>query len=366
MPERIKELNEALGDRYRVEREAGAGGMATVYLAQDLKHERQVAVKVFHPEVSSSLGHERFLREVQISAKLNHPHILTLIDSGQVGDLLYYVIPYVEGESLRQRIEREGPLDVEDAVGLIGQITAALDYAHGQGVIHRDIKPENILIHRGEAMVSDFGIAVGLEAANTERLTVTGASLGTPFYMSLEQVGSDGELDVRSDIYALGCVAHEMLAGEPPFTGTSAQVVLAKILTADPTPLSEIREDVSAEASEAIVKTLARAPGDRFATAGEFGTALHDAIMGQLADAGSGRGSDFRWTIAVATIAVLALLGWQLLGPAEERFAELAVEIQEMTDQRAYESAFAVAVQGLPSDPRFEEVWRTFSRQVIV
>lgn len=190
---------------------------------------------------AQDLGHERFLRQIKISARLNHPHILTLIDSGQVGDILYYVVTYLEGETLRQRIELDGQMDLEEAVGLTGQITAALDYAHGQGVIHRDIKPENILIHRGEAIVSDFGIAVGLETAKTGRLT---------------------------------------------FTGTSAQVVLAKILTADPTPLSEVREDISAEASVDIVEALACAPEDRFATAGEFGTALHDAILGSLADAG--------------------------------------------------------------------------------
>ena len=370
MAERIKELNEALGDRYRVEREVGAGGMATVYLAQDLKHDRQVAVKVFHPEVSSAVGHERFLREIQISARLNHPHILTLIDSGEVGDILYYVIPYVEGESLRQRIEREGPLDVEDAVGLIGQITAALDYAHGEGVIHRDIKPENILIHRGEAMVSDFGIAVGLEAAKTGRLTATGTSLGTPFYMSPEQVESDAELDVRSDIYAIGCVAYEMLAGEPPFTGPSAQVVLAKILTADPTPLSEVREDVPAEASEVIVKALARAPEDRFATAGEFGTVLHDAVLGQLANAGRGRGSDFRWTIAVAIIAVLALLGWQLLVP---RGSGAAVDsaLAEI-DQRMIEQDFigawrlAAEIEDEASDSTMERIWPEVSSQGMI
>ena len=384
MPERIEELNEALGDRYRVEREVGAGGMNTVYLAQDLKHDRQVAVKVFHLEVSSSVGHERFLREVQISARLNHPHILTLIDSGQVGDLLYYVMPYVEGESLRQRIEREGPLDVEEAVGLIGQITAALDYAHGQGVIHRDIKPENILIHRGEAMVSDFGIAIGLESAKTGRLTATGTLLGTPFYMSPEQVESDADLDVRSDIYALGCVAHEMLAGEPPFTGTSAQVVLAKILTADPTTLSEVREDVSAEAAEVIVKALARAPEDRFATAGDFGAALHDAILGSLADAGRGRGSDIKWTIAAASIAVL---GWQLFRPrgsdasVDSALAEidqtlvegnwigtwrLAAEIEDEASDSTMERVWAeVSSQGtIVSDPEGASVsWRAFNSQ---
>ena len=301
-----------------------------------------------------------------------------------MGDLLYYVMPYVEGESLRQRIEREGPLDVEEAVGLIGQITAALDYAHGQGVIHRDIKPENILIHRGEAMVSDFGIAIGLESAKTGRLTATGTLLGTPFYMSPEQVESDADLDVRSDIYALGCVAHEMLAGEPPFTGTSAQVVLAKILTADPTTLSEVREDVSAEAAEVIVKALARAPEDRFATAGDFGAALHDAILGSLADAGRGRGSDIKWTIAAASIAVL---GWQLFRPrgsdasVDSALAEidqtlvegnwigtwrLAAEIEDEASDSTMERVWAeVSSQGtIVSDPEGASVsWRAFNSQ---
>ena len=367
MSERIQELNEALGDRYRVEREVGAGGMATVYLAQDLKHDRQVAVKVLHPEVSSSVGHERFLREIKISASLNHPHILTLIDSGQVGDVLYYVVPYVEGETLKQRIERDGRMELEEAVRLIGQITAAVDYAHEQGVLHRDIKPENILIHRGEAMVSDFGIAVGLDAAKTGRLTATGTSLGTPFYMSPEQIESDAELDVRSDIYAIGCVAHEMLAGEPPFTGPSTQVVLAKILTADPAPLSEVREDVSAEASEVIVKALARAPEERFATAGEFGAALHHAVLGSLADAGGRRGNNFRWTAVAASIAVLALLGWQLLTPRGSGASvdSALAEIDEMQIDRDWIGAWLLAgeIEDEVSDSTIARIWSEVSIQ---
>ncbi len=223
MTEIISRLSTALADRYAIDREIGAGGMATVYLAEDLKHRRPVAVKVLHPHLAGSLGPERFLREIRIAARLQHPHIVPLYDSGQAGDLLYYVMPYVEGESLRQRLERERQLPLEDAVLVARAVAAALDYAHRQQVVHRDIKPENVMLHDGEAMVTDFGIAKALTAAAADSLTQTGTAVGTPAYMSPEQASGEVELDARSDIYSLGAMLYEMLSGVTPFTGPTVQ-----------------------------------------------------------------------------------------------------------------------------------------------
>ena len=210
---------DALGDRYVGERELGRGGMATVWLARDLKHGRLVALKVLRPEVGAILGGDRFLREIQLTAGLQHPHILPLLDSGEAGGFLYYVMPYVEGESLRQRLSREGQLPLDEALRFTREVAEALDYARDQGIIHRDIKPENILLSRGHALVADFGIALAVSSAGRERLTETGLSLGTPAYMSPEQATADPKLDGRSDQYSLACVVYEMLAGEPPYTG---------------------------------------------------------------------------------------------------------------------------------------------------
>ena len=224
VPER---LVAALADPYAFERDLGAGGMATVYLADDLKHERKVAVKVLKPELAAVVGGERFLSEIRTTANLQHPHILPLFDSGQDDGFLWYTMPYVEGETLRDRLDREKQLSIEDAVGLTRKVGSALDYAHRHGVVHRDIKPANILIHDGEPQVSDFGIALAVQEAGSGRLTETGLSLGTPYYMSPEQATGDRDPDARSDLYSLGCMAFEMLAGEPPFTGNTAQSVLA-------------------------------------------------------------------------------------------------------------------------------------------
>ena len=267
-------LRAALADRYTIERELGRGGMATVYLAHDLRHARAVALKVMHPEVAAALGPERFLREIRISAQLDHPHILTLIDSGRNDGVLWYVLPYVRGESLRAKLAREGPLSVEQAIRIATQVASALDYAHRHGVIHRDIKPENILLHEGEAVVADFGIALAVREAGGERLTETGLSLGTPQYMSPEQATGSREPDPRSDLYSLGAVVYEMLTGEPPHTGPTAQAVIAKLLSERPTRIRTVRADVPEHIDAAVTKALAKVPADRFASASEFAAAL--------------------------------------------------------------------------------------------
>jgi tRNA A-37 threonylcarbamoyl transferase component Bud32 len=274
MPERLAQVSIALQGRYAIERELGRGGMATVYLAEDLKLHRRVALKLLHPEVSAALGPERFRREIDIAARLTHPNILALYDAGEAaGQLLFYAMPYVEGESLRQRLAREPQLPVAEAVRIAGQVAAALAHAHGQGIVHRDIKPENILLASDQALVADFGIAKMLNSSSAEKLTETGLSLGTPAYMSPEQ-GAGGVVDARSDIYALGCVTYEMLAGTPPFTGSTAQAILARHAV-DPVPsLRTVRSMVPEPVAAAIEQALAKVPADRFASAGEFAAAL--------------------------------------------------------------------------------------------
>src|ERR1044072_9228942 len=246
-------LTTALADRYRHERELGPGGMATVYLAEDLKHGRRVAIKVLHPELSAVLGGERFLGEIRVTANLQHPHILGLIDSGEASGLLYYVMPYVSGESLRARLQRERQLPVEDALRLSREVASALDYAHRQGVVHRDIKPENILLQDGAALVADFGIAPAVAQAGGSRMTQTGMSLGTPAYMSPEQAMGEREIGPRSDVYALGAMTYEMLAGEPPFTGPNSQAIVAKVLTEHPPGLRAKRPTVPYTVEAAIL-----------------------------------------------------------------------------------------------------------------
>jgi eukaryotic-like serine/threonine-protein kinase len=270
----LARLQDALADRYRFERELGQGGMATVYLAQDLKHQRPVAIKVLKSELAAVLGAERFLREITTTANLRHPHILPLYDSGAAAGALFYVMPYVEGESLRDRLRREGQLPVDEALRLTREVAEALEYAHGQGIIHRDIKPENILLERGHAVVADFGIARAASTAGGDKLTETGLAIGTPAYMSPEQATGERDLDARSDLYALGSVLYEMLAGEPPYTGPSAQAIIAKRFR-EPVPrVSTLRETVPPAVETALTRVLAKSPADRFATAGEFARAL--------------------------------------------------------------------------------------------
>ena len=280
-PDQLEQLGAALAGRYTVERELGHGGMATVYLADDLRHHRKVALKVLRPELGSMLGPERFSREIRMAAGLAHPHILPLHDSGEAAGLLFYVMPYVRGESLRQRLSREKQLSIEEAIAITRQVAAALDHAHARGLVHRDIKPENILLHEGEAMVTDFGIALAADGAPGERLTGTGLMVGTPEYMSPEQAAGERTLNPRSDVYSLGCVLYEMLAGEPPYTGPTPQAVIAKRFT-DPVPrIRRLRPTVPVAVEQAIGRALARVPADRFASAGALAEALTGPVSGE-------------------------------------------------------------------------------------
>ena len=299
----LEQVAEALGERYRVERELGRGGMATVYLAHDPRHDRPVALKVLLPEIALAIGAERFQREIRIAARLQHPHILPVFDSGEVDaggkPLFYYTMPFVEGETLRARLEREGALPAEAALRLTREIADALDHAHRHGVIHRDVKPENILVSDGHALLADFGIAKAVADAG-DRLTATGLSLGTPAYMSPEQATADHRIDARTDIYSLGCVLHEMLAGEPPFTGPSAQAVIAKRFASPPPLLRTVRPQVPESVDTALARALAIAPADRFSTASEFAAALGVA-------APAARRTSRFWPAAVAAVVIVGL-----------------------------------------------------------
>ena len=266
-------LTSALADRYRIDRELGQGGMATVYLAQDLKHGREVAIKVLRSDLAHSLGAERFLREIQLAAKLSHPHILPLYDSGEAAGALYFVMPNVEGASLRDRLDQTKQLPVDEAVRIASEVAGALDYAHRHGVVHRDIKPENIMLHDGHAMVADFGIGKALSAGEGQSLTQTGMSVGTPAYMSPEQAVGE-EVDGRSDLYSLGCVLYEMLVGEPPFTGPTVQAVIAKRFVQTPADVTALRENIPRPVARAVHKALARTPIDRYESGAQFVIAL--------------------------------------------------------------------------------------------
>ncbi len=323
-------LASSVADRYRVLRELGQGGMATVYLAEDLKHGRKVAIKVLHPELSAVLGSERFLGEIRVTANLQHPHILGLIDSGEADGLLYYVMPYVAGESLRARLQREKQLPVEDALRLAREVASALDYAHRQGVVHRDIKPENTLLQDGAALVADFGIALAVEQAGGHRMTQTGMSLGTPAYMSPEQAMGERVIGPRSDVYALGAMTYEMLAGEPPFNGPNSQAIVAKVLTEQPPPLRAKRPTVPPPAESAILTALQKLPADRWGSAKEFSDALAGAgpqhstsaptipLPASRAPAAGASRSALLWLGWVAAGLASALATWALLRPRPE------------------------------------------------
>jgi Tol biopolymer transport system component len=324
----IAQLNQALAGRYLVERTLGAGGMATVYLAQDLKHDRKVALKLLRPELAAVLGAERFVQEIKTTASLQHPHILPLFDSGvasteaespsrPAAEYLFYVMPYIQGETLREKLRRETQLGVDEAVRIAREVADALDYAHRHGVIHRDIKPENILLHDGRPMVADFGIALAVSVAADGRLTETGLSLGTPYYMSPEQATAAKEITARSDVYSLGSVLYEMLTGNPPHTGASAQQIIMKIVTEDAAPIAKLRKSVPPNVVAAVAKSLEKLPADRFDSAKAFADALADTsfttarIAGRDAREMPGRREvSPRLFAATAAVAAVALVGW--------------------------------------------------------
>ena len=304
-----------LADRYRIERQIGSGGMATVLLAHDLKHDRKVAVKILKPELGAVLGPERFLSEIRVTANLQHPNLLPLFDSGATPGLLYYVMPYVEGETLRARVEREKQLPIDEVVQITTLIAGALDYAHARGVIHRDLKPENILLQAGQPVIADFGIALAVAQAGGSRITETGLSLGTPQYMSPEQATGDRVIDARSDQYALGAVVYEMLTGEPPHTGPTSQAIIARLMTEKPRSVRSTRSTVPAPVDQAIGRALAKSPADRFPSCGAFAKAMvaePDGIR-------SGRPGARRALViaAAGTLAAAALIGWLALGRHE-------------------------------------------------
>ena len=347
----FERLSAALSGRYRLEREVGAGGMATVYLAEDLRHHRRVALKVLKPELSELLGAERFLKEIEVTANLQHPHILPLFDSGEVrvahpdpepregegsprfgagGAFLYYVMPYVEGVSLRAWLDREKQLPLDTAIDLARQVAGALDYAHRRGVVHRDIKPENILIQDGQALVADFGIALAVSQAGGGRLTQTGISIGSPQYMSPEQATGERDIDARTDVYSLGCVLYEMLAGDPPFGGSTVQAMLARKLTGTVPSLRPVRDSVSHNLDRVIAKALAKVPADRYATMALFADAL--ARGADVAKAVAMNRRKVLWTASAVTAVGVVVTLWLVgLGPVTSwlanppRFARVAI-----------------------------------------
>ncbi|HEV8124772.1 MAG TPA: protein kinase [Gemmatimonadales bacterium] len=350
MTEVMVRLTTALADRYRIERELGAGGMATVYLAQDLKHDRKVAVKVLRPELAAVIGAERFLSEIKTTANLQHPHILPLFDSGAADSFLFYVMPFIDGESLRDRLNREKQLSINDAVRIAAEVGGALDYAHRHGVIHRDIKPENVLLHDGRALVADFGIALAASKAGGSRMTETGMSLGTPHYMSPEQAMGEREITARSDVYALGAMTYEMLVGDPPFTGSTAQAIVAKVLTEKPVSLSKFRDTVPDAIEDAVLIALAKLPADRWPTAAAFVSALegHGGVTRPRTTAAAlapvskwSVRSPLPWAAAFAVAAMAAAWGWLHPEPPQSP-AVVRFELQSAPGTR-----FAVPIAGV-------------------
>jgi serine/threonine-protein kinase len=349
----ISRLNAALEDRYQVERELGEGGMATVYLAQDLKHNRSVALKVLKPELAAVVGAERFLAEIEVTANLQHPHILPLHDSGEADGFLYYVMPYIEGETLRDRLDRERQLPVDEAVKIVTDLAEALDYAHRRDVVHRDVKPANILMHEGRPLMADFGIALAVGSAGGARLTETGLSLGTPFYMSPEQATGDNLVGPASDTYALGCVLFEMLVGEPPYPGATAQAVLGKIIQGKPVSATEVRPTIPLNVDAAIRCALERLPADRFATAKEFAEALADPSFrhGAVGEAPPGALPPGPWPAigAVSTVVAAVAVGvalWTATRPAPPRPVERFVMPQPQDATWLTTPSLAIAPDG--------------------
>jgi eukaryotic-like serine/threonine-protein kinase len=362
MDDVLTRLNAALEGRYTVLEEIGRGGMAVVFLAEDLKHRRKVVLKVLRSELAAILGAERFLKEIEVTANLQHPNILPLYDSGEADGFLYYVMPVVEGESLRERLDREHQLPVEDVVEIARSVAVALDYAHRHGVVHRDVKPSNILLHEGQALVADFGIALAMRKAGGDaRLTETGLSVGTPHYMSPEQAAGDRELDARSDVYSLGATTYEMLVGEPPHVAKTPQAVVAKILMDTPAPIRRARDLVPENVEAAVAKALARSPADRFSSGAEFAAALTNPAftLPALAAAGGRRRSETRarvWArvgpgLAAAFVVAVGMALWGWLRPEEPkpvaRYSLALLPGQEFVD-RQY-PGFDVAPEPPPS-----------------
>ncbi|HMA38873.1 MAG TPA: protein kinase [Gemmatimonadales bacterium] len=358
-------LTTALAGRYTIEREVGSGGMATVYSALDLRHHRRVAVKVLRPELAAALGPVRFLREIEIAAQLSHPHILPLHDSGEADGLLFFVMPFVEGESLRDRIRRDGPLSIPDAVRVLRDVADALAYAHDHGVVHRDIKPDNVMLAGRHAAVTDFGIAKALtDAAGSTQVTTVGISIGTPAYMAPEQCAAEPTVDHRADIYSLGVLAYEMLTGRTPFTGSSAQAILAAHLVDQPPPLQQVREDVPGPLAELVMRCLEKKPSDRWQSAGDLLARLEaPAISGEMPAASSPRR---RWrTLAIVGVAAILAGAWivstQWRG-VRVRYAreQLLPRIQRLADSGAAEAAYRLAREAstiIPEDPALQRVW---------
>ncbi len=343
MSEIPKHLVTALADRYQIERPLGTGGMATVYLAHDIKHDRKVAIKVLKPELAAVLGAERFVQEIKTTATLQHPHILPLFDSGDASGFLYYVMPYVEGETLRDKLDHERQLGIDEAVRITTDVADALDYAHRHNVIHRDIKPENILLHDGRPLVADFGIALAVSAAAGGRMTETGLSLGTPHYMSPEQATAEKDLTSRSDIYSLGAVLYEMLTGSPPHVGSSAQQIIMKIVTHEAQPVVNVRKSVPPNVAGAVAKALEKLPADRFESARAFASALTNAAFtfSTTRAAAGGRAvptavwnSLSLWTMAVAALlGVIAAWGWLRTPPRANGYGDLRVLVDFAEDR---------------------------------
>ena len=360
----IDRLTAAISDRYRLDRELGAGGMATVYLAHDLKHERDVAIKVLHPDLGAALGGERFLSEIRTTARLQHPHILPLLDSGEADGLLYYVMPLVTGETLRARLEREKQLPIADAVRIAREVASALDYAHRQNVIHRDIKPENILLHDGSALVADFGIALAVQSAGGARMTQTGLSLGTPQYMSPEQAMGERTIDARSDIYALGTVTYEMLTGAPPFTGASVQAIVARVLSSEAEPPSRVRSTIPYHMEQAVLTALAKLPADRQVSAAEFATALATVSGAHNSGAAASptRGGTHRTTpmlLAGAVVIAAAAVGatWMVMRRSGDD-AALNEVVTRFTIEGKNNATLQNGILALSPDGRTLVMWR--------
>lgn len=359
-------LAAAVSDRYRIEQELTGGGMGKVYVAEDLRHGRRVAIKVLAPALSATMATERFLREIEILARLQHPHILTLIDSGEVDGLPWYVMPFVEGQSLEHRLDREGALPVNEAIRIVREVAEALQYAHDRGVVHRDIKPGNVLLSDGHAVVADFGIASALDEAAVGQLTATGVSIGSPAYMSPEQATGEGDVDGRSDVYALGCVAYEMLAGHAPFDG-SLQSVVTKKMMGDVPALEEVREDIPAGVADAVTRAMATDRDDRFDSAEAMAAAFHAGVGGGGHAVGQRRNLALAAGAAAVLVGLLAVFAIQRANAASERalwVAQTVAEIEDLAERGSYAEALALArevEEAVPGDTALARLWPRFS-----